>query len=73
MAKAASIVFAEAAVGIFGGVLFSKAGAAETTVMKSAKAENFMVFASLLNEPWEYCSFELLNECQLEESKTQRE
>lgn len=44
MLNEASIVVAAAAVGIFGGVLFCRAaGAAETTEINSARAENFMM------------------------------
>lgn len=46
--SAASIVLAAAAVGMFGGVRFSRAaGAAAAAEMKSTSAENFMVLFNL--------------------------
>lgn len=70
-----SIVVAAAAVGIFGGVLFSRAaGAAETTEINSARAENFMMLYFSIN-----CGgvliinrLGLLDEYQLEESITRK-
>jgi hypothetical protein len=41
--RAASMVFAEAAVGILGGVRFSSVGAARAAITKRATAVSFMV------------------------------
>lgn len=41
--RAASMVFAEAAVGMFGGVRFSSVGAARAAVKKRATAASFMI------------------------------